>query len=104
MKTIGVYAPTSKTHAMCAVRPEHGGKAQTRPDAGDCYVSIIISEFSSQRPMHLTHGTQIKSVADVSGLGQELFESVVSRHPDVEKASRRKRRGSRTEKIYDLET
>ena len=64
MKTIGVRAPTSKTHAICAVRPERGGKAETCPDAGDCYVIVIISEFSSQRPMRLTHGTQIKSVAD----------------------------------------
>ena len=63
---MGVRVPMSKTHAICAVRPEHGGKAEIGPDAGDCYISVIISEFSSQRPMHLTHEMQIKSVADLN--------------------------------------
>ena len=64
--TRDVRAPMSKTQAMCAVRPERRGKAGTHPDAGDCYGSIIISEFSLQRSMRLTHGMQIKSVADVT--------------------------------------
>ena len=49
---------------MYAVYPECGGKAGTHPDAVDYYASIIISEFMSQCPMHLTYRTQIKSVTD----------------------------------------
>ena len=65
LRTIDVHALMSKTQAMCIVCPECGGKAGTRPDPGDCYASIIISEFLSQCPMRLTHRMQIKSVADV---------------------------------------
>ena len=65
LRTIDVRALKSKTQAICTVCPEYGGKAGTRPNTGDCYASIIISEFSSQRPMRLTYRTQIKSVADV---------------------------------------
>ena len=54
----------SKTEVVCAVCPKRGGKVGTRPDAGDCYASVIISEFSSQRPMRLMHRAQIKSIAD----------------------------------------
>ena len=61
-----IRAPTSKTQVMCAVRPKRGGNAGTRPNVGDCYASVIISEFSSQHPMRLTHRTQIKRVADIT--------------------------------------
>ena len=66
----------SKTQVMYAVRPKCGRKAGIRLDAGDCYTSVIISEFLSQRPMRLTHRTQIKSIADVpevSFIPQDLF-------------------------------
>ena len=65
LRTIDVRMLTSKTQAMCTVCPECEGKAGIRPEAGECYASIIISEFSSQHPMRLTHRTQIKSIADV---------------------------------------
>ena len=54
----------SKTQAMCVVHPKCGGKAGTYSNVGDCYIRVIISEFSSQYPMRLTYMTQIKSVAD----------------------------------------
>ena len=61
--------PMSKTHAMCTVCPKCGGKVETHPNTGDCYVSIITSKFLSQCPMCPTHGMQIKRVTDVLALG-----------------------------------